>query len=240
MIGRLVLLIALTPMIATAQAPAARLARAETAYAAGDFAVAEAEFAAVLDVLGPADGAVLVDLGHCAHQLGRLPDAMLLYRRAALRRPDDPHLARHLELTARDLGLPPPAPVPTTAHIAALLDRASPWQWLTFAALLQTVGLVTLLASRRRRPRRLAALALVLGISAASRVVWTSANPPMHQAVALRELTIRTEPHSSLPRLVALPAGTTVRLAESSDRWARIIHPGASGWVDRTALAIVE
>lgn len=59
------------------------------------------------------DAVLAYNLGAVAHRLGRLPEAVLWYRRAAAELPDDQPLRENLELARRDLeslGVPPADP----------------------------------------------------------------------------------------------------------------------------------
>jgi tetratricopeptide (TPR) repeat protein len=55
----------------------------------------------------PADGVLAYNAGTCALRLGRLPEALLWYRRAETDAPGDPWLRDNLTLTRRALGDPP-------------------------------------------------------------------------------------------------------------------------------------
>lgn len=60
-----------------------------------------------------ADAVLAYNLGAVAHRLGRLPEAVLWYRRAAAQMPGDQPLRENLELARRDLeslGVPPAEP----------------------------------------------------------------------------------------------------------------------------------
>jgi tetratricopeptide (TPR) repeat protein len=77
------------------------------------FAVYAAAYQGHVDPANETDAILAYNLGAVAHRLGHLPQAVLWYRRAAAKMPDDPPLRENLELARRDLeslGVPPAAP----------------------------------------------------------------------------------------------------------------------------------
>ena len=58
--------------------------------------------------------------------------------------------------------------------------------------------------------------------------------------VLARQVALRTEPHADQAITLVLEAGDEVRVAEFSDRWARIVHPRGGGWTERAGVGLVE
>lgn len=113
--GRLGLALSLAAALATAM-PAAgagpELAEGNRRYRGGDLEGALALYASGYDPAHP-DPLLAYNLGATAHRLGRLPEALLWYRRAEAHAPlallpggGDPWLADNLALARRELGAP--------------------------------------------------------------------------------------------------------------------------------------
>ena len=233
-------------MIATLLAAALGLAAAdpsgaERAYRAGDYGEALRLFEAVLREPGVAPGPVLYNLGNCAFRLGRHADAVLYYRRARLRLPGDAAVESNLRRAEARLGVAEPSGDSAAARLLSRLDSASGGWLVALVAALQSIGLAGVV-SLRRTAARAAMLGLVaLGLAVAARVVQTRwfAGPP--EGVVLgSEVAVRPEPHIEQPVTLRLQAGTLVRIAEKSDRWARIEHPRGGGWTERAGLGVID
>lgn len=97
----------------------------------------------------PMDGVLAYNAGTCALRLGRLPEALLWYRRAELANPHDPWLRDNLALTRRSLGEPSEDPL-ARVWIAGR-------RWLTPAGVALAWATLALLLARRRVPRSLLA-----------------------------------------------------------------------------------
>ncbi len=160
---------------------------------------------------GAADGLLAYNLAVTAHRLGRLPEALLWYRRADRLRPDDPWLAENLELVRAEVGAPRlPAPGPAGAlatHRWAPAAAAAVAAWTALALLLV----------RRRLTRRLsrpwAAEAWVLP-AAAALALWLAGPTLLARA----------------PRAAVLTApcgGGGARYEAGSELWVR---PAGEGW----------
>jgi hypothetical protein len=112
------------------------------------------------------------NLGATAHQLGRLPEALLWYRRAAEALPGDLWLRDNLALARRALG-PPPAPPPGPwALLAAQRDRL---RWAGVGLAWTALPLALL---RRRAARGAAAAAGALAVAAFVLGSWLAAAGP--------------------------------------------------------------
>jgi tetratricopeptide (TPR) repeat protein len=162
---------AIRPADAAAAAPpssdpaAAALAAGNRLARNGDLEEALRAYAAGYSGRHPLDAALAYNLGTTAHHLGRLPLALLWYRRAAAAGDDDPWLQDNLALARRSLraaepspAQPPPPPAWTRARrilpLAAVL--------LSWAAL---PALALPADPERRRARLLAGLAVLVAIS---------------------------------------------------------------------------
>jgi hypothetical protein len=88
---------------------------------------------------GDSDGLLAYNLGTTAHRAGRLPEALLWYRRSAALRPRDPWLADNLALVRAELAAPRQAPPGALARLAASRGRlaaaATAAAWLALALL---------------------------------------------------------------------------------------------------------
>jgi tetratricopeptide (TPR) repeat protein len=100
-----------------------------------------------------ADPLLAYNLGTTAHHLGRLPEALLWYRRAQAAAHDDPWLQENLDLLRRSLGAGE-GPAPLWAY------GAKAGRWLAMAGVVLAWVALALLALGRRRGL-LAAVALL-------------------------------------------------------------------------------
>jgi len=156
----------------------------------------------VLD--GVLSGTLAYNAGTCALRLGRLPEALLWYRRAQAANPDDPWLRDNLALTRRALGDPPEAAL----SAGAWLDRR---RWLAVAGVALAWGAlaVLILARRDAHLRRLLPLLALLACAAFGAGTLLDRLGP-RAAVLL----------AACPAKGALPAGTEVWVrSEAGGGW---------------------
>ncbi len=212
------------------------LARAESAYRAGQYEEALTLFESALSEPGVPQGPVLYNLGNCAYRLGRHAEAMLYYRRALLRRPRDREVKFNLNLVERQLDVEAEDSGSIGATITAWVNWFTPGELLVLVATLQGVGLVLLLLGRR------GATPLVLvGLMGAVGLLQSQWFPsPPAGVVLTNEIGLRSEPHAALTVTVRLHAGQVVRVAEMSDRWVRVVHPQGAGWTERAGVGLVN
>lgn len=200
--GRLLLLVGLAVTLPTgAESPAEALREGNRLFRAGRL---EAAMESYLGGWDPASGdpVLAYNLGTTAHHLGRLPEAVLWYRRAETSLPGDRWLADNLELARRQLRAPRPAP----PGLAARIGRPELTAAAAAAALL-ALGLALGERARQRRSRLPEILsATALALFAAGWIVPATAPRP---AVLLEPCR-----HEN----ASLPAGSEV--------WAR---PGGTG-----------
>jgi len=151
-----------------------------------------------------ADGVLAYNAGTCALRLGRLPEALLWYRRAEMAAPGDPWVRDNLALTRRALGDP--------------LEENPAWRlWLENRGSLAAAGValawvaVGLLVAAPRFPRGLLAVLALLACS----------------AFAAGTLVDRFGPRAAV-LLAACPAPQGGGLPAGSEVWVR--PAGKGGW----------
>jgi len=163
---------------------------------------------------GGLSGTLAYNAGTCALRLGRLPEALLWYRRAQAANPDDPWLRDNLALTRRALGDPPEAAL----SAGAWLDRR---RWLAAAGVALAWGaLAVLILARRdvqggRRFRGLLPLLALLACAAFAAGTFLDRIGP-RAAVLLAACPAK----GGLP---TLPAGTEVWVRSSAEGGWRIV-----------------
>jgi tetratricopeptide (TPR) repeat protein len=215
------------------------LLRAEQAYRAGDFEGAVLAYRRALDDPAVPRGLVLYDLGNCEYRLGRPGRALHAWRCAQLRLPDDHRVEANLELVERQLGVGTDARDPLARAFAALTGEGSARALLAICAVLQSLGIAGLVLLRRRRA--LAALCVLVGLTAGVHVAWRSWRPPPPEGVVLEgRIALRSEPHAEMPVTAELRMGERVVVVEASDRWARVVHERGAGWTERAGLGVIE
>ncbi len=225
--------------------PAQTLARANEAYAAGDFAAAIAGYRSLLDS-GRDHPLLHYDLGNAYLRQGELGHAIASYRRAAAGAPRDQDVAANLAYarkSARDAVAPPePAAVRRTLfawHYA--LSRAELWT----AVVVLNALLWSLLALRLwRRSEALAWGAVVIGVllaAAVASVALRQLAPTRVAVVVPREIDARAGNQSDSVVRFKLHAGSEVLVRDQSDGWLRIVLPsGEQGWIEASHAEIVE
>ena len=161
---------------------------------------------------GAVDPLLAYNLATTLHHLGRLPGAVLWYRRAAAGLGDDPWLRENLararaQLGARRLG-PPPLLGPTLRH---------PWLTGTLAAVCAWAGLLLALSGAPARSRGRPARRLAGGLLAAALVFWIG-------GLALSRFGPR--PAVLLDACGELPAGSEVWVTPEAGGRFRVIRSG--------------
>lgn len=208
------------------------------AYREGDYAAADAAFAAAYERTG--DRRLLRARGNCQFRRGDLPRARLYYERARLGLPRDLELLANLRLVRRQLELPD-ASKGIGADLREQLDRASAWEraWLAGAAMaLAAASLV--LGWRRVGLRWVGALALLPGLALAADVVWLEPGRPT-RAVALTELKVTAEPRADLAAVATVRPGALIALLGGQDgSFVRVEAGGRIGYVARSAVGVVD
>lgn len=162
----------------------------------------------------PVDPTLAYNLGTALHRLGRLPEAVLWYRRGQLGAPDDPWLLANLERARRELG----APRPSEPGPLVMLARR-PWLLQSTGALAAWLALGAALGPARPGRARWTAGALL----ALALVLWT-AGP------ALRRFG--PGPAVLLEACGELPAGSEV--------WVRRVDPDGLQVLGRAEVCAPE
>jgi hypothetical protein len=144
------------------------------------------------------------NLGTAAHQLGRLPEALLWYRRALVdtgAADPDPWLLDNLSAVRGQLGAPP---VPLPTRWAVLADHRRLWSGLLLA--LSWAAVTLALAAHRRRGHR--------GLARAADAVTVAA-----AVVTLAVLAVRWA--TPWPAVLLAPCGPEGELPAGSEVWVR-------------------
>ena len=172
-------------------------------------------------------GILSYNAGTCALRLGRLPEALLWYRRAQAATPGDPWLRDNLEMTRRALDDPPEAALSP----GAWLDRR---RWLAFAGVaLAWAALAVLILGRRGTRRLLPLLALLACAAFAAGMLLDRIGP--RAAVLLAACPAK----SSGGGLPALPAGTEVWVRPATGGGWRIVGQGRGSSCPAEAVGLV-
>jgi tetratricopeptide (TPR) repeat protein len=187
----------------------------EAALAEGNRRFAKDEVEAALEAYArgyggggsPVDGVLAYNAGTCAPRLGRLPEALLWYRRAENDVPGDPWLRDNLTLIRRALGDPPEEdPV-----WKLLLENR---RWIASAGVVLAWVALGLLVLAPRFPRGLlAALALAAGAAFAAGALPDRFGP--RAAVLL----------AACPARGGLPAGSEVWVRRAESGWRVVRGP---------------
>lgn len=212
------------------------------AYEAGRFGDARILFAAALEDPAVAPGPVLYNLGNCAYRQGLHAEAVLFYRRALLRMPRDEQVLFNLRRSEGHLGLDDASVESFGAVAIGVADALTPSELLGIVLGLQVVGFVGFVLFRRRALafRVACVLIVAVGILGGARLVYRQWLASPDGVVLSEEITVRAEPHASLPATLELRAGEVVRVEELSDRWVRVVHPRGGGWTERSGVGVVD
>jgi len=211
------------------------------AYLAGDYERAHRFYEAALGQPGVSKAHVFYNLANCSFRLGRYAEALLHYRCAQRRMPGDREIEWNLSLTRQRLGVLSEVSPSLATRLLAHLDAVSPRTMLGIIFTLQTLGLLGLvLVHGHRGARALCLAASLTGLVLAVRVVAVHEFPGPPEAIALDQVSLRTEPHATQPVAVELEPGQAVQVIEMSDRWAHVVTPDGEGWVERGGIGIVD
>jgi tetratricopeptide (TPR) repeat protein len=168
------------------------------------------------------DGVLAYNAGTCALRLGRLPEALLWYRRAEVANPGDPWLRENLALVRRALGDPPADPTGRAWRAGR--------RWLSVAGVALAWVTLALLVPRRRIPRGLVAVFALLACTTFAAGMLLDAQGP-RAAVILAACSAAEG---------GLPAGREVWvLAIESDGW-RVLGQDRDIRCPRAAVGLVE
>lgn len=220
---------------------AAEFSEQETAikaYDSGNFRTAREWYTAILQKQG-ATPALLYNIGNCCYQEKEYAKALFCYERAHLLAPRDMEILRNLELTRRELGLPPAGDLQKPSDIPAYLrNQMTPGEWMILAVsgiaiLLLSFGLRRFFNLRVTLP--IAAIGAVLFILGTAMTVsqYHTTYAADRAMVLVNKVRLRTLPSDSSAYLNddELKAAETVEIRERRDKWVRIKAGNAVGWV---------
>lgn len=184
-------------------------APADSALTQGNLLFERAEIEAALEAYArgwrgdesQADGILAYNAGTCALRLGRLPEALLWYRRAETAIPSDPWLRDNLTHTRQALSVDP------------AMEESSSWRWpLTFMGVALAWAALLLIVLSRQPSRGLLGLLALLACATFAAGVFPDRFRP-REAVLL------------LP-CGGLPAGSEVRVSPVDGGGWRIVGEG--------------
>lgn len=222
----LLFLLLLLPALVRADA----FAKANQAYAAGNYAEARQGYAEVLKHGHFAN--VWFNDGNAAYRLNLLGQAALAYERALLAQPAHPEAAANLKFVRDKSGARVALPPWQEKAWRYVTQPAATWlligeAWLGFAL----IGAAVL---RQRRSRGLlvgGVLLLVLGAGGLAALHFTRAELANLAVVVADRADARTEPADKSSLAEALPAGSRVQIVSEQGEWTYCMLPGEGrGW----------
>lgn len=215
---------------------------AETYYRAGKYDLALAEYEKEITQKRPSDPNIYYNAGNCAFRLQQFPQAALYYHRALLRDPRGEKAKFNLRLTERKLAMAPPAAEGILDTVLRFYNEASPGMLLILTSAAEAAGLALIVLGRRRRGAVGGGIVILIiaGICAAGYFKKISPAVDARGLVVAPEIKIYSEPRDDLPVLVSLKAGELLTVVESTDRWARVVHGGRSGWTPRAGVGLID
>ncbi len=206
-------------------------------YRAGEHQQADAAFAQAFAATG--DRRFLQARGNCLFRLGDLPRALWAFESARLARPRDPELAANVALVRTRLELPPDAPG-LLAELNALRARLLPGEQLALAGVCMLLAAMCLGFGWRRVGLRWVAGILALPAGWMLATLALAGSTPT-SAIAIDTLRLTSEPRAGLEPLATVRPGVQVTLLGGGEgSYVRIAAGERSGYVPRTAIAIVE
>lgn len=215
---------------------------ASTAYDEGRYADAVGGFQALVEN-GVVSREVQFNLGNALYRAGQVGPAVLAYRRAWRLAPRDTDVQANLRFVMGETN----AVISRTHPLASLLQRISlPGWWASASAgwWLLWIAVAGAAIAPRLRPvllRVAAGLAVLAAVSVAGILQWSYA-PGSREAVVTppQGTHARYAPLETAEAHFALPAGSIVRLRETSDAWLRVSIDDREGWIEKTAATPVS
>ncbi len=218
------------------------LDQAEAAYQDEKFAEALTLYESMLSVPGIDEGKVLFNAGNCSYRLGDFSDAVLYYRRARHRLPDDAQVGFNLRLAEKEIGLSESEPVPLSTSVLLFVNELTTGEILWWIFCLQSVGLAGGVFLTKMTRLRFASMSLVgVGLILSFYTLRTRWSPgPWEGMVRSREIKLHSEPHGDFPVTGRLTVGQPLRVEEMSDRWMRIRSQEGEGWTKSEGVGLVD
>lgn len=230
----------------------ARFERANTCFQKGDYACAEDDYRALLD-LGVCDGNLYYNIGNTLYRRGRLADAILSWRRAELLLPRDPDIRANLE-KAREKTLDALEPQPAAPAFLFWHRSISVAEGRFLGSFLLGAGFLSFILDRlssRRDPSgraqgalrvgglALCVLGLLLGLGA-SILSWIRASEPV-TIVLVEEVKARSTLGVDGVELFLLHQGAELRVAESAAGSVLAVLPdGRRGWLPESTVGLLD
>ncbi len=235
---------------ALAQAPVADelAAAAAQLYGIGDYAGAASAYGEAVS-MGARDAAVYHNLGASLLAAERPVPAVLAFRRSLALDPAHPGSRAGLDAARAALDVPEPPPGPVAERAAAAIVSVVPAGPLAAAAIasaaLCAVGWAAFRLVRRgarRRATLAAAAALAIFSALAAATVAIESGRDAADAVALRDVPLRSGPGGGYVRVETAPAGTEVEVVDERGEWVRLRLPpdgqgaGGEGWAEAGSI----
>ncbi len=205
-------------------------AKAESAYKAGKFGEASAEYRKILDD-GKFSPEVFFNLGNAEFKQGNLGEAVLNYRRAWMLSPRDPDIRANFNFAIGKAG----ATGPELSLPAVVLTRLTMSEWAVVAILsywLAAACAIAFVMWRRWRGLLRAAAALVcVGVLALAGIAqWRSFRVEPEIVVKTNSQALFAPIAEGTPHF-ALPEGSVVRELEREGEWVSVQSGANSGWI---------
>ena len=222
-------------------APQAAFARANEAYAAGDYREAAEELHSLLEK-GVVSSALLYDLGNAHAKDGRPGPAILAYECALSLAPRDPDILANLRQTRSAANLPEPERDRWQAIAAT--GTVDDWAWAAIAGVVLTCLAIARHALRidedRPPSRALVATGLVgLVAAAAATGLCLSRLEELDRSVLIAEApALRVAPFETATISTELPSGLIVDVERRHDDFALVrTDDGQAGWMPGADVA---
>ncbi len=216
------------------------VAAARQAYAEENFDAARQNYAELIE-RGYRTPAVHYNLANTYYRLNDKGRAVLNYRRAWYMSPNDPDINANLDLALRMAGLE----LPSTPLHARIFGWLSANAWISFSVAMYwatfVLAAVWILSGRRRLVARFTGVsAIILVLSLAGVASWRMLGGASEAVVIVDGHDALFAPAEGAAEHFSLPAGSIVRVTDSTSGWLRVSANGRSGWVKSDICAIVD